>query len=386
MPEFDYLWLAVLPVFFGLGWLAARIDIRQVLREARRMPTAYFRALNLLVAEDTERATDVLVELARAERGNTELQLALAGLFRRKGETDRAIRIHQSLLDEGGLDSRITQQVTLELALDFLAAGLLDRAEVELRKLLGTALEARALPSLLGLYAAEREWHRAVDAARRLEEVSGRPRPQEIAQYWCEIAQQAFNHSEDAVAADAVQAALQANYKCTRANLIAGHLALRRGDAAQALACWQRIEMQNPDDLPLVAGLIADTALKHGGATAAANLLRGYWQQVPTIDVLDATLRAVTAAEGEPSARALLEEAVHQRPTLLALSRQLEQGGGASDLPTLRHLLGQHTRRLSQYRCTGCGFRARAHYWRCPACSAWETYPARRVEELNIYD
>ncbi|MBU3693222.1 MAG: lipopolysaccharide assembly protein LapB [Rhodocyclaceae bacterium] len=385
MLEIEYWWLAALPAFFALGWAAARIDIRQVIREARNLPKAYFRALNLLVDDDAERATDVLVELARAERGNTELQMALAGLFRRKGETDRAIRIHQSLLAEGGLDGETKQKVTLELALDFLAAGLLDRAEGELRRLLGTPHEARALPPLLNLYAAEREWHKAIETARRLEEITGHPRPQEIAQYWCEVAQYAFNHSDDAGAGAAVAAALAANYKCTRANVIGGQLALRQGDAAGALACWQRVELQNADDLPLVAGLIADTALAQGEAARAANLLRGYWQQTPTVDVLDAALRVVLAVEGEPAARALLAEAVAQRPSILAVSRQLEHGG-PPEVSTLRQLLGQHTRRLAQYRCTACGFRARAHYWHCPACSAWETYPARRVEELNIYD
>jgi len=386
MLEIEYWWLAVLPAFFALGWAAARIDIRQVIREARDLPRAYFRALNLLVSEDTERATDVLVELARAERGNTELQLALAGLFRRKGETDRAIRIHQNLLAEGALDAETKQKVTLELALDFLAAGLLDRAEGELRRLVGTAQEARALPPLLNLYAAEREWHKAIETARRLEEVTGHPRPQEIAQYWCEVAQHAFNHSDDAGTTAAVEAALAANYKCTRANLIGGRLAARQGDPTRALACWQRVESQNAEDLPLVAGLIADTALAHGEGKAAANLLRGYWQQVPTVDVLDAALRVVLAVEGEDAARALLADAVLQRPSILAVSRQLEHGGPPGDIATLRQLLGQHTRRLSQYRCKACGFRARAHYWQCPACSAWETYPARRVEELNIYD
>lgn len=385
MLEIEYWWLAVLPAFFALGWAAARIDIRQVIREARDLPRAYFRALNLLVSDDAERATDVLVDLARAERGNTELQMALAGLFRRKGETDRAIRIHQSLLAEGALDAEAKPKATLELALDFLAAGLLDRAETELRRLLGGPLEARALPPLLNLYAAEREWHKAIETARRLEEISGHPRPQEIAQYWCEVAQHAFNHSDDTTAAHAVEAALAANYKCTRANVIGGCLALRQDDAARALACWQRVESQNAEDLPLVAGLVADAALAHGGGPAAANLLRGYWQQAPTVDVLDAALRVVLAFEGEDAARALLTEAVQQRPTILAVSRQLEHGG-PPDVATLRQLLGQHTRRLSQYRCKACGFRARSHYWQCPACSAWETYPARRVEELNIYD
>jgi lipopolysaccharide biosynthesis regulator YciM len=389
MLEIEFWWLVALPVFFGLGWAAARIDIRQVIREARNLPSAYFRALNLLVSEDTERATDVLVDMARAERGNTELQLALAGLFRRKGETDRAIRIHQSLLQEATLDSADRQRVTFELALDFLGAGLLDRAETHLTALLDTPLEARALPKLLSLYSAEKEWAQAIETARRLEQASGHPRPHEIAQYWCEIAQQAFNHSQDAVVVEAVEAALAAHYKCTRANLIAGRLALRQGDADAALARWQRIESQNAEDLPLVAGLIADAVLD-GGAGAmdqstAANLSRGYWQQSPTVDVLDATFKVVTRAEGEAAASALLADAVRQKPSLLALSRQLEHGN-AGDVATLRPLLGQHTRRLSQYRCTACGFRARAHYWQCPACSAWETYPARRVEELNIYD
>jgi lipopolysaccharide biosynthesis regulator YciM len=390
MLEIEYWWLAALPAFFALGWAAARIDIRQIIREARDLPRAYFRALNLLVSDDAERATDVLVELARAERGNTELQLALAGLFRRKGETDRAIRIHQSMLAEGGLSLEDKHRVTLELALDFLAAGLLDRAETELRRLNGSPQEARALQALLSLYAAEREWDKAIETARRLEEVTGHPRPQEIAQYWCEVAQHAFNHSDDAIAARAVEAALAANYKCTRANLIAGQLALRQGDAARALARWQRIEAQNAEDLPLVAGLIADATLGHGankvdGGQAAVNLLRGYWQQVPTVDVLDAALRVVLAVEGGAAACALLDQAVQQRPSILAVSRQLEHGG-PPEVATLRQLLGQHTRRLSQYRCKACGFRARSHYWQCPACSAWETYPARRVEELNIYD
>ncbi len=386
MFEIEFWWLVALPLFFALGWVAARIDIRQIIKESRAMPAAYFRALKLLVAEDTARATDVLVDMARNERGNRDLQLALAGLFRRKGETDRAIRIHQLLLQEAELDVSEQQAVELELALDFLAAGLLDRAEKHLRRLDGTSLEARALPALLDLYSAEQDWERAIETARRLEEVSGRPRPQQIAQYWCEIAQRAFNHTRDADCEAAIAAALAANYKCTRANLIAGQLAQRRGDAQAALEHWQRIEAQDPEALPLVAGLIADTAIAAGCADTGANLLRGYWQQCPTVDVLDAAIRLIEVANGAGAASQFLADAVRQRPSLLVLAKQLEHGGAGSELATLRQLLAQHTRRLGQYRCSACGFRARSHYWHCPACAQWETYPARRVEELNIHD
>lgn len=154
---FDYWQLLLIPVFFALGWAAARVDMRQVVHESRSLPRSYFQGLNFLLNEQPDKAIDSFLEVAKVDSQTVELHFALGNLFRRRGETERAIRMHQNLIDLPDLDDKVRLQALSELGQDYLKAGLLDRAEEIFNKLLGTSFEEEAKRNLLEIYQVEKE-------------------------------------------------------------------------------------------------------------------------------------------------------------------------------------------------------------------------------------
>ena len=176
--DFEPWWLIFVPVLFALGWLAARFDIRQMLRETRSLPDSYFRGLNFLLNEQPDRAIDAFVEVAKLDPETTELHFALGSLFRRRGEMERAIRVHQSLLNRSDLPAAEREHAQHELAQDFLKAGMLDRAESGFEQLKDTRYALPALRSLIRIYESEHDWPRAIEAVKTLHGLVDEPVPQ----------------------------------------------------------------------------------------------------------------------------------------------------------------------------------------------------------------
>src|SRR5690242_12425195 len=183
MVEFEYWWLLGLPLFFGLGWMAARIDIRQIVTESRALPRSYFKGLNFLLNEQPDKAIEAFIEVVKVDPETIELHFALGSLFRRRGEYDRAIRMHQNLLERADLAGEQKVIALAELGQDYLKAGILDRAEEIFAKLEKSALAVSARRHLLEIYEQEKEWHRAIDMTRQVESD-----PRALAQYFCELA------------------------------------------------------------------------------------------------------------------------------------------------------------------------------------------------------
>ena len=186
--EIEFWWLLALPVFFALGWFAARIDIKQLLSESRVLTLSYFKGLNFLLAEQPDKAIEAFIEVVKVDPQTIELHFALGGLFRRRGEVERAIRMHQNLVERPDLGAEQKLAALFELAQDYFKAGLLDRAEELFLKLEGTTYTEQALRFLLEIYEQEKEWEKAVETATRLEERTGQSRQKEIANFECEIA------------------------------------------------------------------------------------------------------------------------------------------------------------------------------------------------------
>ena len=171
--DFEYWWLLGLPLFFGFGWMAARVDIKQLLRESRAMPRSYFKGLNFLLNEQPDKAIEAFIEVVRTDPETIELHFALGSLFRRRGETDRAIRMHKNLLDRSTLADEQRLHALFELGQDYLKAGLLDRAEDVLSKLRDSPLRREALGLLLEIYQQEKDWSKAIETAHAMETESG---------------------------------------------------------------------------------------------------------------------------------------------------------------------------------------------------------------------
>ena len=387
--EFDTWWLlGLLPIFFAFGWIAARIDIRHLLQESRALPRSYFKGLNFLLNEQPDKAIEAFIEVVKVDPETVELHFALGSLFRRRGEYDRAIRMHQNLLERPDLAEEQKLLAMVELGQDYLKAGILDRAEEVFKKLEQTRHAAAARRHLLEIYEQEKDWTRALAIARTIGPDGAGPR--EMAQYHCELAT-TLATADPAAAFGELESALDQNRKCVRASLQLGDLEKRRGNPEKAIEHWKRIESQDPAYLALAAQRLAETHREVGRADEGVRLLAGYLERYPSLDLLDTVFQLTLEAKGPDEAYRLVRDELRRNPTLLGLDRLLEAqivGAGAADkrrdLEMVRSLVHGHTRRLARYRCEQCGFKARQFYWRCPGCGGWETYPPRRTEEFEL--
>jgi lipopolysaccharide biosynthesis regulator YciM len=390
MMEFELWWLLAIPLFFALGWMAARVDIRHVVRESRALPKSYFKGLNFLLNEQPDKAIDAFLEAAKVDSETVELHFALGNLFRRRGETDRAIRMHQNLVDREGLKEEQRLHALAELGHDFLKAGLLDRAEEIFLRLRGTAQNEAALSFLLEIYQQEKEWRKAIEIARQLPDHSGHLWQKEIANFYCELAAAEINNSRPEEARAQLEEALATHRKSVRATILLGDLHAAGGDQEAAIEAWKRIEQQNPVYLALVAAKLMAAYRKLGRGREGLQLLRGYLAQHPSVDLLDAAFQWALEDESPEAAYQLVRDELRRNPTLLGLDKLLEAQilvappERRADLELIKNLIHNHTRRVARYRCDGCGFKARQFYWRCPGCGAWESYPPKRTEEFDL--
>jgi len=384
--EFEYWWLLGFPLFFGLGWIAARIDIRQIVSESRALPRSYFKGLNFLLNEQPDKAIEAFIEVVKVDPETIELHFALGSLFRRRGEYDRAIRMHQNLLERPGLGADQKVIALAELGQDYLKAGILDRAEEVFKKLETSAQSAAARRHLLEIYEQEKDWGRAIDMTQLVESD-----PRDLAQYYCELAAVESAESRPDAARRHLETALEANRKCVRASLQLGDLERTQNELNKSIEHWKRIESQNPAYLALVAQRLLEAYREAARPEEGLTLLTGYLERYPSLDLLDTVFQQTLEAKGAEQAYALVRDELRRNPTLLGLDRLLEAqiiAAGSPDkrrdLELVRNLVHGHTRRLARYRCETCGFKARQFHWRCPACGGWETYPPRRTEEFDL--
>ena len=390
--DFELWWLLPIPaLFFGLGWMAARVDIKHLLRESRALPLSYFRGLNFLLNEQPDKAIESFIEVVKVDPQTIDLHFALGSLFRRQGEIERATRMHQNLLDRPNLPADKREAALFELAQDFHRAGLLDRAEELFTKLDGTAFEHPSLGFLISIYEQEKDWPKAVAVTRRMEAIAKRPYFKEIAHYYCELAQAALLKQDIPAARANIELALGEYRACARATMLLGDLELQEGNVDPAIAAWQRIESQNPAFLSLVAERLADAYRRQGSSAQALRVVGAYQRDYPSLDLLNTMFTLTLSEEGSEAASALIKDELARNPTLLGLDRLLEAQLLAApadrrhDLELVKQLVGQHIKRLGLYKCEQCGFRARQYYWRCPGCGKWETYSPRRTETPDGY-
>lgn len=376
--DFDFSWLLWgLPIAFVLGWLASRLDLRQLRIENRQAPKAYFKGLNFLLNEQQDQAIDAFIEAVQKDPDTSELHFALGNLFRRRGEYERAVRVHEHLLSRGDLSRADRQRAQYGLALDFLKAGLLDRAEDALRKLEGTPYEPQALPALLAIYERTRDWAQASEIARKLDAIGQGSFGARQAHYLCEQAAAA----EPAKAAQLLREAVKAAPDAPRPRLELAGLQRRSGDAAAAFETLSQVAQIAPLAMPLVARPLTDAAQACGRQAQALAILERAYEESPSVDVLD----GIVALQADPdSARAWYVKHLEREPSLVAATKWLagEKLEHEQFHPRVQSALDQAVKPLTRYRCAACGFEAKQHFWQCPGCQAWDSYPPRRVEEL----
>ena len=388
--EFETWWLLSIPVFFGLGWLAARIDIKHLLSESRSLPEGYFKGLNFLLNEQPDKAIDTFIEIVKLDPETADLHFALGSLFCRRGEIERAIRVHQNLLSRPDLSRDRQEHALYELGQDFLRAGLLDRAEETFNRLIETTYGVQARRSLLEIYQRVKEWPRAIDAAYGLQESGAGGRQREISQFYCEMAHEELVKPQPEAALRLLDKAISVNRMNVRASILTGDAWLASGDTERALLAWRQIERQSLQHVVLVAQRIMDGYHAVGRPQEGFNLLKSWLAEASSIDLLEVMFKNLVELEGGDSAYQLVRDELWRTPTLLGLDKLLEarlliaRSDSLPELAMVKDLVHGYALKLARYQCGQCGFKARQFYWQCPGCNRWETYSPRRTEELSV--
>jgi lipopolysaccharide assembly protein B len=383
--------------FFALGWLGARFDVKRLLTESRALPLSYFKSLNFLLNEEPDKAIDALIEASKQHPEAIELQFALGSLFRRRGEVDRALKVHKELSERSGLTAEQRTAALYETALDYHKSGLLDYAEKILCDLVenraGTDTQQRQIMSLLlNLYEQERAWRKAIDVARMLDSDVPQDKRQyvnKIANFYCELGIEQYAANDIAEAHLDLDRALAEHPRCVRANLLRGEWLVKEGKPRDAIAVWHNIEAQDPAFLGLAAESMLNAYAAIGESKKGLADIQQLQNQYGALDLFNALFKATLANDGPQAAYTLAKEDLKQNPTLVGLDRLLEahilvEGEAAkADLEIESAIVHSHASRLAVYLCKGCGFKAKQFYWQCPACGNWDSFPPRRTAEYD---
>lgn len=384
--EFDATWMLLgLPLAFVLGWLASRFDLRQLRAENRRAPKAYFKGLNFLLNEQQDQAIDAFIEAVQNDPDTSELHFALGNLFRRRGEYDRAVRVHEHLLSRGDLTPADRERAQHALALDFLKAGLLDRAEDALNRLEGTPFEAQARLALLAIYERSRDWSHAASIAQKMHAADQGDFSTRQAHYLCEQALALSVQGDRAGAKALLEQAIEAAPDAARARIELARLQQLMGQPDAVLATLQTLGERAPAALPLAAPLLVEAGNATGRQAEVLARLVAHYEQSPSLDVLESIVAMEAANDAtQATARARYVQHLDKERSLVAAAKWLsaEKLEHEEFHPQIQRALEHAVKPLTRYRCAACGFEARQHFWQCPGCQTWDSYPARRVEEL----
>ena len=383
--EFDLGWILLgLPLAFGLGWMSSRLDLRQLRLENRQNPKAYFKGLNHLLNEQQDQAIDAFIEAVQQDPDTSELHFALGNLFRRRGEFERAVRVHQHLLSRGDLSTADHDRARYSLALDFLKAGLLDRAEATLRQLDASAYATQARIALLGIYERSRDWPHAADMAGQLSQSGQGNFDVRHAHYLCE---QSASLSADPVAAEALlRQAMQLAPGNAHAYMALAALQQKQHQPQQALDTLMQAARSVPQAVPLMASQLASWAGPLQREAEVLTLLRDHYTQTGSLDVLEALIHIEANAKDAHTPHQAERYAQHlqREPSLTVASRWIRHEALTHEehREAFQRALDRAAQPLQRYRCAACGFEAQQHFWQCPGCQNWDSYPPRRIEEL----
>ncbi len=398
----DLVWLLMgACAVFALGWVASRFDIQQLKLENQRNPKAYFQGLNFLLNEQQDQAIDSFIEAVQQDPDTSELHFALGNLFRKRGEFERAVRVHQHLLARADLSTKDRHRAMFDLAQDYLRAGIIDRAENALKDLEGTQMEGQAMLALLTLYERSRDWEQAAKVAKRLQTLGEGDFSARLAHYLCEQAK-VLEAADPKGAQTLIDGALLCSPLHARSRLTLAHLLHLQGQTPKALDTVKLLFKETPRFAGLGAPLLAQFAKELHQTGEARLILSESYQNKPRLDVLEALIELSPKDEDytlpsdelgktgqsnspmNPVVQNLYAQHLVRTPSLIAATRWLsaETLSNAATQTTVLQTLNKAATPLKRYRCAACGFEALTHFWQCPGCQSWDSYPPERIEEL----
>lgn len=373
-------WL-LLPVAFLSGWYIARGDQRR--KSNAPLPPDYFRGVNYLLNEQPDKAIEIFTRMLEVNTETVETHLALGSLFRRRGEVERAIRIHQNLIARPNLDNTQRSEALSELAQDYFRAGLLDRAETLFLELTEIPVYAeQALRSLMSIYEQEKDWDKAIAAGRRLDATAQRQMQPVLAHYHCELSEIALRSGNIKQARECAAQALDIDAGCVRANVLLGHVALANGDERAAISAWQKIEQQDARLLDeVITDIVAAFRRLHDEPELKTYLheVAGRQPGIRTLLILSELIRV---DDGFNAAQTFIANRLCQQPSILGLKclidlQEMQDAMSPRQHPNvIKDVLDLIALQQEGYQCRQCGFRGQVLHWQCPACHGWNTVQA----------
>lgn len=375
------IWLIITPLFFAFGWFAGRIDIKVLVRQAKQVPQRLFDGIDAMVENKTGLARDEIQQVIDQEPQHIDLQLSLGKLYRKRGENDLAIKLHTKLLkSQFVLSDNVKDKIQVELAKDFQRAGLIDRAENILVKLVDSQYYAhQALELLLLIYQQDKNWTEAINTAKKLAS-SDIAFNTEIAQFNCELAQEAIIRSNYDGALEFINTALKINRNCVRANILLGELYFNQEHNIQAIDAWQLVEKQNYQYIPFIIQRMFESYQRLDKVKEFLILLKGYTKLYPENNMYDFTFKTLSYYDTPEESIEYLHSIMAVKPSakiaaliIDARATEIATISGKDDAMKIKNLLIKYNDKNSNYSCGCCNFKSKTFFWQCPACYEWES-------------
>lgn len=380
--------LLLLPVAAASGWWVARRQARREGRNDSDLSSNYFKGLNYLLNEQPDKAIEVFIRMLEVDSETVETHLALGNLFRRRGEVDRAIRIHQNLIARPTLNRQQRTQALLELGQDYMRAGLLDRAETLFQELIEMNDHSEpALRYLVDIYQQEKDWGKAIAAIQKLESLTGIFKAPVIAHYHCELAEQALHNNNSKLARGEAKRALECDRNCVRASLLLAGMEMDEGDYHAAIRDFKNVQHQDVNYLPEIIAPLLKCYTKLNLTHEMVNYLQQILQKHNSITLMLALAELLREEHGDQNAALFITEQLRKRPSVRGLDRLIElnlthsEGDARENLLILKGLIAKLLEGKPIYKCNNCGFTGRAMHWQCPGCKTWSSIkPIQGVE------
>ncbi len=376
----EILLLALIPAAAWGGWILARSTTRRgEVKRNRNFSSRYFQGLNYLLDEQPDKAIAVFIEMAEVTADTIETHLALGSLFRRRGEVERAIRIHQNIISKPGLDERQKTRALLELGEDYMRAGLFDRAENLFTELIERDSQApSALRHLLDIYQQEKDWEKALQQAQKLEAVTDEKMGLVMAHFCCEMAEVDLTANKPAAARKQLRQARRYFPESIRARLILAKIARQQEMFSEALDVYEEIAEMDMAYIHDILDAYLTCAQKAEEFPRALASMQKWSGDYDGISLLMSLTKVIREEQGLGEATRYLADALTRRPSVKGLDYliQLKLEGGPeteSGDEILRAVAQKLLARQPSFRCTHCGYAGHSHHWQCPSCKNWST-------------
>lgn len=381
--------IAILVAVFIAWYLGYCARGKDTAAQKVNLPRDYLLGLNYLLNEEPDKAVDIFIKMLEVDSDTVETHLAVGKLFRRRGEVDRAIRIHQNLIARPQLEDTYRKQSLFELGQDYLSAGVLDRAErVFLEVVVNKEYSVAALQALLDIYQQEKSWEKAISAASKLGVATNKNVQPVIAHYYCELAEAALIKKQPQQAYQYLKQALDADSRCARASLIQANLEMQQDDYKSALRSLKRIKDQNADYLSEAIDALASCYEKLNAEEKLVGYLMRILDKYPKIPVVLILSERIRKWKGDKVAANFVADYVRRYPSVgglnlfISLYLSSAEGRAREDLLILQGLTDKLLNDKPDYQCVSCGFSGRSLHWQCPGCKEWSSIkPAHCLEE-----